>query len=111
METKVAIAGHIIPPGKMTIVKSGGILRFYTDVVEIDNTLELGKVYEFDYDAMTGETWLSPAPALTIPDKVYDFEQKTRGIIITTLRSLEGNNNVGVVYEGYKGQGRGNINF
>jgi len=96
----------ITKPGKMTIVESGNRVRFYTDVVQINETLVPGKVYNLEVDHQLGDIWLSPGAPLKLPVKLYDFEQEFRDQILTTLRHPHGNMNVGVLLEGYKGQGK-----
>lgn len=98
--------GHITPPGSMTIIKSSNKLDFYTDVIEVHKTLEPGKVYTFNVDPHFLNMWLSPAEPFTIPEKIYDFEQPFRAQVLRTLNTISANNNIGVLLEGYKGQGK-----
>jgi hypothetical protein len=96
---------HITKPGKMTILSNAGKMIFITDMFRLDSELELGKVYSFNSD-FDGNMWLNPAPSLDLPAKVYDFEQDFRNQILTTLRHKGSNMNIGVLLEGYKGQGK-----
>jgi hypothetical protein len=98
--------GFITKPGEMTIINSFNKLQFYTDVIGIDKTLQPGKVYNFNVDHQFGEMWLSPGTALKLPAKLYDFEQPFRDQVLTTLRHEDSNMNIGVLLEGYKGQGK-----
>lgn len=98
--------GFITKPGKMTIVHNHNRLNFYTDVIGITETLDPGKVYNVNVDHQFGDIHLSPGAALKLPLKLYDFEQEFREQILTTLRHPHGNMNVGVLLEGYKGQGK-----
>jgi hypothetical protein len=97
--------GFITKPGEMTIINSFNKLQFYTDVIGIDKTLQPGKVYNFNVDHQFGEMWLSPGTALKLPAKLYDFEQPFRDQVLNTLRHEDSNMNIGVLLEGYKGQG------
>lgn len=96
---------RITKPGKMTILSNAGKMIFITDMFRLDSELELGKVYSFNSD-FDGNMWLNPAPLLDLPAKVYDFEQDFRNQILTTLRYKGSNMNIGVLLEGYKGQGK-----
>lgn len=96
---------QITKPGKMTILSNAGKMIFITDLFRLDDYLEPGKVYSFNAD-FEGGMWLSPATPLNLPSKIYDFEQDFRSQILTTLRHIESNMNIGVLLEGYKGQGK-----
>jgi len=96
---------HITKPGKMTILSNAGKMIFITDMFRLDSELEMGKVYSFNSD-FDGNMWLNPADSLELPAKIYDFEQDFRNQILTTLRHKSSNMNIGVLLEGYKGQGK-----
>lgn len=97
---------HITMPGEMTIIKTPNRIEFYTEQVEVMDELLPGSVYTLNVDHQFGSLWLTPAAPLQIPDKIYDFEQDFREQVIMTLRTLDSNMNVGVLLEGYKGQGK-----
>lgn len=98
-------AGHITQPGEMTILTMEGRTIFVTGMVQIDNLLP-SKVYELNVSYDDGSMWLTQAPALKLPSKIYDFEQPFRNQILKTLRHSDSNMNIGVLLEGYKGQGK-----
>ena len=98
--------GHITKPGKMTIIESAGRVAFYTNMIGVRESLELGTVYNFHVNHDFNIVEIRPGAKLELPKKIYDFEQDFRGQVLTTLRTLEGNMNVGVCLEGYKGQGK-----
>lgn len=114
-ETKIAVMGsdteatgfhHITKPGKMNIIESGGHISFYNEQIIIDDTLEPGQVYEVNVDPVFLNISLKRAAALQLPDKVYDFEKSFREQVLKALRHPKANNNIGVLLEGYKGQGK-----
>ena len=96
----------ITEPGEMTIIEVSNRINFYTDLIKVGKSLESGKVYELNVDHQYGELWLSPGGTLSLPQKIYDFEQAFRDQVLTTLRHPKGNMNIGVLLEGYKGQGK-----
>lgn len=97
---------NITTPGKMTIIEFGDKLQFYPGSVKLSNSLEPGKVYHFEVDHNFGTMELRPTGKLKIPEKLYDFEQKFREQVLAILRNPTSNMNVGVLLEGYKGQGK-----
>lgn len=99
-------AGHITKPGKMTIIEVMGQYKFITDMVGIRETLEPGQVYAIHVNHGFEVLEFKPAAPLSLPAKIYDFEQDFRNQILSTLRNPNGNMNVGVLLEGYKGQGK-----
>lgn len=104
MKTKGTVRrGHITEPGKMTIIDINNDLHFFTGRVKTINELELGKVYSVQ---LGKSVTLAPEDELPLPKRIYDFEQDFRQQILDTLRHPSGNNNVGVLLEGYKGQGK-----
>lgn len=104
-EVKVGIpTGHITTPGKMTIIEMSGDLHLFTGVIGHHTELELGRVYSLN---MGRSITLSIKPDLELPKKIYDFNQSFRNQVLTTLRSTEtANMSLGVLLEGYKGQGK-----
>jgi len=98
--------GHITKPGKMTIVEMGARIQFITDMVGISDKLELGKVYSLHVNHGFELIEIKPATPLSLPAKIYDFEQDFRKQVLTTLKTPNGNMNIGVLLEGYKGQGK-----
>lgn len=97
---------HITKPGKMTIIESMGRMNFYPDAVIISHELEPGKVYNFNVDHAFGDMWITKGEDLTLPPKIYDFDQEFRLQVLNTLRLSQANMNIGVGLVGYKGQGK-----
>jgi len=97
---------HITKPGKMTIIESMGRMNFYPDAVIITEELQPGQVYNFNVDHVYGEMWMTKGQALTLPPRIYDFDQEFRNQVLTTLRLSQANMNIGVGLIGYKGQGK-----
>jgi hypothetical protein len=89
-------------PERMSIVRDNRRLKIYEGSVSIDHFLENGKIYELNYD--TGGCVLDICEDFTFPEKLYDVEIDFRSQVITTLKSQP--RNVGVLLEGYKGQGK-----
>ena len=99
-------AGHITMPGKMTIIETMGELVFITDMVGVRNTLDPGKVYAMHINHGYEKIEIRETSPLKLPIKIYDFEQDFRKQVLDTLKNPGGNMNVGVLLEGYKGQGK-----
>jgi hypothetical protein len=93
---------HITQPEKMTIIEIGGKLEFFPNDLSVQELLEPSKVYVLDIGPSIG---LIETSALQLPEKVYDFEQQFREQILKTLRNSQ-HMNIGVLLEGYKGQGK-----
>lgn len=103
---KVAVVStEITKPEPMTIVVHSGKLQFYTGRIAVIDQLVAGHVYELDCNNEIFIDLVLSSP-LTLPDKIYDFEQDFREQVLTTLRTPNSNMNVGVLLEGYKGQGK-----
>jgi hypothetical protein len=98
-------AGHITSPGKMTLLEIGGDINFYTSKVNRLDTLKLGEVYELCIGAFDS-LYLRPFGNLDMPSKIYDFDKDFRTQVLTSFRSLESDMSIGVLLEGYKGQGK-----
>ncbi len=89
-------------PEEMSIIRDNNTLRIYNGSVSIDRYLEPTKNYELNWDA--GGCKLDIVEGFAFPEKLYDVEEKFRKQILRTFRAQ--NRNVGVLYEGYKGQGK-----
>lgn len=85
----------------MNIVKNGRKLNFYNDI-EILKELKVG-VYSLDWDAF-GNCFLIEESDFTFPGKIYDVEQAFREQVLNSFNKL--NKNIGVLLDGYKGQGK-----
>lgn len=97
---------QITIPGKMTIIEAGNSIKFISNLVGISNMLTPGKTYSLYINHGFEYAELQIANALSLPNKIYDFEQTFRKQILKTLRTLDSNMNIGVLLEGYKGQGK-----
>lgn len=90
----------------MTILKIGQKIDFFEGIVEPLTSLVNGQIYNLDIDPVFSKVYLSEAAPLSLPEKIYDFDKDFRQQVIKTLRHPKGNMNVGVLLEGYKGQGK-----
>lgn len=85
----------------MNIVKTGKSFLFFNDA-EIIDKLEVGN-YILNWDAK-GNTFIDQTVPFKLDPNTYDFESKLRK---QAMRSyIKGDKNVGVLLEGYKGQGK-----
>ncbi len=95
---------QITENGNMTILEIMGNINFYDGIVRKINHLDFRRVYKLGFNAMGG--YLTPQSPLEMPSKIYDFEQEFREQVLRTLRSEDGDMNIGVLLSGYKGQGK-----
>lgn len=101
---EATLNGNITTPGNMTILEIMGDLHLFTGKIEHRKELEMGKVYALNFGR---SITLSPKADLELPEKIYDFNQEFRKQILTTLRNPNtASMNLGVLLEGYKGQGK-----
>jgi hypothetical protein len=85
----------------MNIVKNGRSFRFFNEI-EILKELPVAN-YELVWDPF-GNCSLEKITAFSFPEKVYDIEEGFREQVLTTFNAID--KNVGVLLEGYKGQGK-----
>lgn len=85
----------------MNIIKQGNNHQFFNEI-EILQTLPVAN-YELTWNAM-GVCSLMRVDNFELPEKIYDVEAPFRHQILTTFRAKKGN--VGVLLDGYKGQGK-----
>lgn len=96
---------HITVPSDMNIINFAGSFSFIQGEFKILKALESGCVYILNSTEI-GDIELREGNSLKLPEKLYDFEKDFRNQILTTLRSSKSGNNIGVLLEGYKGQGK-----
>ena len=106
MKKELIAKGHITNPGHMTIVEAGDQVVFYTGKIGVSNALILGQTYKFDVNFKFEQINICKTDNLTLPNKIYDFEKPFRDQILKSLRTPHANMNIGVLLEGYKGQGK-----
>jgi|ERR1044072_659960 hypothetical protein len=90
---------------EVTIVKHGGAYKLFNNEIEVMYSLTPGNVYVLKM-ASFGQLELVDATNLELPKKIYDFEVDFRSQVLKTLNNKDSKNNVGVLLEGYKGQGK-----
>lgn len=104
MSKIITASHHITEPGKMTIISVMGSVNLYSDQVELSSEFRPGVVY--DLELTDRGISLREQNGITLPEKVYDFEKPFRDQILRSLRDKKANMNIGVLLEGYKGQGK-----
>lgn len=95
---------HITAPGKMTLLNVFGVTKIFNEEIKLEHLLEAGGVYRVT--VFMDELALEKIEGLQLPKKVYDFDQPFRAQVLKTLRTVDANNNIGVLLEGYKGMGK-----
>lgn len=85
----------------MKVLKTDGRFRIFNKI-EINDELAVGN-YRFNYDAF-GVPYLEELSEFAFPAKLYDIDKKFRETVIKSYHHSK--NGIGVLLEGYKGQGK-----